>query len=257
MELIVKAVSASHPDPEQDRMSYKKGDVVEVRDDGAVYGRKEGPPLFVIVKCPGVAKAQAIHYMKSWEKRLDYKVLSANKTTGVYQLRVFADEVSASGLNAITREMVEAYLTKWGATVNSIAANSVIFTVRLWPMLQSDGFWDVDVDGIAFALASYDPTSGDAVVTIDYFSTGYSPDDVMGRVTQRGGEVLSLTQFRINRQSVIEHFKQDIKSRIDGIFMRRRYCFDPADVDLALSTGGVITLTAGQILDRIHDRLVD
>ena len=59
-ELLVKARGAAHADPEKDRRGcYKRGDVVIVQEDGHEWGRKEGPPNFVILRIPGAARALA------------------------------------------------------------------------------------------------------------------------------------------------------------------------------------------------------
>lgn len=58
-EILIKARNATHPDPEIDRVGcYKRGDPVVVRDDGHVWGAKEGLPNFVVVKIPGVAASR-------------------------------------------------------------------------------------------------------------------------------------------------------------------------------------------------------
>lgn len=54
-EIIVKAIDATHPDPEKDRRGcYKRGYPVAVYPDGTRWGQQERLPKFVIVKFPGV-----------------------------------------------------------------------------------------------------------------------------------------------------------------------------------------------------------
>lgn len=60
-ELLIKAVSASHPT--KDHACYKRGDIVEVRDDGSEWGRLELLPpqlggKFVRVRIIGVTATQ-------------------------------------------------------------------------------------------------------------------------------------------------------------------------------------------------------
>jgi hypothetical protein len=63
-EFIIKAVDAVHPDPQIDQSGcYKLGDIVEVRPDGANYGRCECLPTFFIVKIPGLSVETARKYM--------------------------------------------------------------------------------------------------------------------------------------------------------------------------------------------------
>ena len=58
-EILIKARDATHPDPEVDRRGcYKRGDPVVVREDGHVWGAKEGLPNFRVLKIPGVPAAQ-------------------------------------------------------------------------------------------------------------------------------------------------------------------------------------------------------
>ena len=52
-EFLVKAVDHKHPDFLKDKAgAYKRGMIVEVRENGAKYGRAEGPPKFIVIKVP-------------------------------------------------------------------------------------------------------------------------------------------------------------------------------------------------------------
>jgi len=52
-ELLVKAKDATHPDPTKDqRGCYKIGMIVEIREDGCIYGTSEGLPTFYKIKIP-------------------------------------------------------------------------------------------------------------------------------------------------------------------------------------------------------------
>lgn len=63
-EFLIKAISATNADLNKDKRGcYKRGDIVEVRPDGAAYGKEEGLPKFVIVKIPGLAVETALKYM--------------------------------------------------------------------------------------------------------------------------------------------------------------------------------------------------
>jgi len=62
-EFLIKAVSATHPDPEKNaRGCYKRGDIVDIRPDGWPWGAEERLPLFVLVKIPGLSVSNVIHY---------------------------------------------------------------------------------------------------------------------------------------------------------------------------------------------------
>ncbi len=54
-EFLVKAISATHSDPEKDKQGcYKRGDVVVIMPDGHEWGKEECLPKFVVVKVPGL-----------------------------------------------------------------------------------------------------------------------------------------------------------------------------------------------------------
>jgi hypothetical protein len=55
-EILIKACDATHPDPDKDRIGcYKVGMPVVVMPDGHGWGAKELPPLFYLIKVPGVS----------------------------------------------------------------------------------------------------------------------------------------------------------------------------------------------------------
>lgn len=66
-ELLIVAQSHHHPDPVEDRAgAYKRGDVVDVREDGFDWGRllKSYWPKFAVVKIPGVSVASVEKYIR-------------------------------------------------------------------------------------------------------------------------------------------------------------------------------------------------
>lgn len=245
-ELLIKAVPAADP------AGYQKGDIVEVRNDGAVYGTSECPPLFVVVKIPGDS---VVDYMSQWDRRLKFDLIASNHATGTYKLKVSADAVGASGQNALTREAVESFLARWGCTVDSVQPNAVTFTAKLWNVVRSPGFWNADVSGVTFVLVSYDPASGGSVVRVDHSAN----PAVVRTIEQAGGTVLTNTPgsctFGVGRDTLLEAFKRSVREAVEGIYRRRRYCFSEADVDYALAHGGVLTLTAGQVVGHVIDRM--
>lgn len=245
-ELLIKAVPAADP------ACYQKGDIVEVRNDGAVYGTSECPPLFVVVKIPGDS---VVDYMSQWDRRLKFDLITRNHATGTYKLKVSADAIGASGQNALTREAVESFLARWGCTVDSVQPNAVTFTAKLWNVVRSPGFWDADVSGVTFVLVSYDPASGGSVVRVDHSAN----PAVVRTIKQAGGTVLTNTPgsctFGVGRDTLLEAFKRSVREAVEGIYRRRRYCFSEADVDYALAHGGVLTLTAGQVVGHVIDKM--
>lgn len=51
--LLLKSTDNNNADPEKDKMCYKRGDVVEVRDDASGFGNAECLDKFLVVKVEG------------------------------------------------------------------------------------------------------------------------------------------------------------------------------------------------------------
>lgn len=259
-ELLIKAIDHIHPDPETDRRgAYKKGDIVLVMPDGHSWGNKEGPPLFVRVAVPGVTIEQIEAYTHSWKLAINIEVLSANASTGVYSVRISCSNPGISGTANITREQVENYLSSWGATIDAVGTNSVEFTVNLWNTMRSDGFWRADVSLIGFSLIGY----ANPIATVDVNISGvlakWTPQRIAQVIEERGGTVISYNEpigrFSISRHVVIAAFQADLKEKLEQVFIRRQYYFEPEDVDTALSIGGILELTAQQVLAHVKSKL--
>jgi hypothetical protein len=63
-EILIKAVDATHADPEKDRRGcYKRGMPVVVMPDGHAWGAEERLPRFVVLKLPGVAVAKVQQFI--------------------------------------------------------------------------------------------------------------------------------------------------------------------------------------------------
>ena len=64
-ELLIKAVDAVNPDPDTDRRGcYKRGMIVEVREDDAPRGTSEWWPAFAWIKIPGIPADTLRKYMQ-------------------------------------------------------------------------------------------------------------------------------------------------------------------------------------------------
>jgi len=63
-EFLIKAKDVVHTNPSKNLTGcYKRGDVVEIRPDGAEYGTDEGLPNFVVIKVTGLTFEAAKKYM--------------------------------------------------------------------------------------------------------------------------------------------------------------------------------------------------
>lgn len=125
-EILIRAKDNTHPDPEKDLAGcYKRGYPVVVMEDGHSWGSMEGPPEFYILKIPGVSRDAVQHYINSWDFDVDYEIVASSDQG--YRVRVFGQNVSASGKAALTKDQVETWLTNHGAIVRSFGPNEVTF----------------------------------------------------------------------------------------------------------------------------------
>jgi len=63
-EILVKAIDATHNDPDKDRRGcYKRGMPVVVMNDGHEWGLEERLPKFVIIKFPMIPKDKVMKYI--------------------------------------------------------------------------------------------------------------------------------------------------------------------------------------------------
>lgn len=69
--LVVIRPTPVHPDAAKDRMRWKAGQVVAVREDGAWWSAGERFPHFGLVKIPGIPAEAALKYMEEWRQNPD------------------------------------------------------------------------------------------------------------------------------------------------------------------------------------------
>ena len=261
-ELLVLAKAGyTNPDPEKDRRGcYKKGDIVHVSDDGHEWGAKETLPSFVVVKVPGVSLAAALAYRDHWQIELAFSVVSADLATDSFVVSLSNTNTNVStGEAGITRAQVEEYLNGWNLAVDSVSANSVVFSGTIYGALTSSAFWDAPLTNIVFSEVSYDPQTGVHIIEANYAATNLKPLQVAKRITSLGGTPISnasrVMTFSMTRALARTAFQDDVADKAREIWKRRRWGFTPAQVDNAIASGGVVTITAAQAQSLIKDSL--
>ena len=85
-EILIKAVDAFVEDPEHDKGSYKKGDIVSIQPDGTKWAEGEKPPAFIIVKVPGVAVSDLEIYMQENREKINVFDITRNKNVDEFRL---------------------------------------------------------------------------------------------------------------------------------------------------------------------------
>ena len=267
-EFIFKRNDYTHADPEKDRRGvHKSGDCVGFRPDGWSAGpnwaASKQPERFIVIKCPGItfAEAQAADHSKAWRDNFDYEVVSQNAIQGLYTVRVYETKVSATGKNAMTREKVEAWLTRWGCSNISTTANSVQFDFALWAAVRSEGFWGIPLLGtkVSFALNSYNSTTGVGNITATLIDSTIKIAGAARKIEEQGGVVGTITsttiQFTIERSVVLQKFRGDVKRALEKTYKRHQHSISSTDLDAVIAAGGIVTVSRSVFLSKIINHL--
>jgi hypothetical protein len=260
--------SNTHPDPEKDRRGcYKKGYPVSIKPDGWYEGNPywaqsayADKTAWVVVDVPDATVEELQPYSMMWRDEFDYEIVSSNPGQGKYTVRVFEKNISVTGKNALTREKVEAFLTKWRCSNISTTTNSVQFDFLLWDAVRSEGFWQfnfVEVP-IAFVLISYSGSTGIGRIQATV-PLALKPEMVSRRISDRGGAIILVEHpvytFDIERSVILQCFRQDIKEKAESIYKRRQYSITEAQADAIAAAGGIVTRTKAQVISAMINGL--
>lgn len=261
-EILIKATDHALPDPDLDRSgAYKRGYPVEVRPDGAGYGKKERLPLFVVLKIPGVSVEAIQNYTQTWDIDIDYSVVASNSEG--YRLKVTCPNISVSGKAAITRNQVEGSLQRWNAIVHSTAPNEVTFDITLFGAASSEALWPHHSSLVFTELASdatkvqaeCDYSALSVVITDEAKLKNLAAQSVTGNkgtvLSNEGGKI----QFEIAKSDLYQQFKDDVRQSVQKTYCRRRFYFPAAAMDLIEDNGGVMEVTAQQATTYLKDKL--
>lgn len=253
-------------DPE-DPMTDDVGYPLQAFDMWQLMG-KQVPPNWVQLTLTDTDVKTAQAYCAAWLREVDYDVVAHDPVLDGYRMRVFVkpELVSASGLNALTRERVENYLNNWGASVVNVAQNQVTFDARIRDAIWSNGFWGVNVSVVDFTEQDYDSGTGvhTTYVNAENLLT-VSRDRIAGIIINRCGisSIISAHPnkkqftFECGRDTVAQAFKRDVKERVDGLYTDRKWYIIKQFIDLAYANGGNIDLTQQEAIQYLHNRLLD
>jgi len=121
------------------------------------------------------------------------------------------------------------------------------------PWLRTVGYEVVTQDAFAWSIRVYGENvsvSGENILT---------REQIENYLNQYGGFVTSASTneviFTLPKTTDIEQFKKNVTEKIIDVYKKRRFYFDPDDVDTAIAAGGFIELTKTQLLNKIKDKL--
>lgn len=131
-ELLIKAVDATHSNPDKDKACYKQGDVVIVQEDGFTWGNKElKPPAeggkFVVVQITGVTVAQLNTWCQNnWGILAEHAELGErDEITRRRSIRIDVDLLPNNVRNILNRDGF--YANTW-ANIRSYFRNKITDT---------------------------------------------------------------------------------------------------------------------------------
>ena len=250
-----------------ENLVWETGFPVDCRDKNRI-GGKQVPPRFIQVELTDENDWQDAErtYCKYWEREIDWEFVGHDYSTDGHRLKVFTkpELVSVSGLNGLTRDKVEIFLNNWGAVVQSIGQNEVVFDAVILDAIESNGFWGGDVSLITWNEKDYDQGTGVHRVEANYSASamaGSSNERVEGIITDRGGavtkHVANKVTFEISRTAVFSVFKADVKKKTEAPFSQRAFKILSQHVQMAIDNGGTLSVTRQQFAQYVYNRLND
>lgn len=262
--ILVKAENGWDQD---DLMVYQTGYPIDVRDRSRI-GGKQVPPKFIQVEITDETDWQGIQniYCGEWRREIAWEFIGHDYVIDGHRLKVFTkpEFISVSGLGGLTILQIEAYLNGWNGVIFSAGQNEVVFDMAVFDAIKSNGFWSTSTSLVIFDEKSYNQATGVHEVEANYGASSLAglPDDVIEkRIIDRGGVVTrrptNKITFEINRTSVLDVFKEDVKRSIDGIFARRRFKLLPSHIQMAIDNAGTLSVTRQQFAQYIYNRLDD
>jgi hypothetical protein len=266
MEFLIKNFDDSNFDQDEDRSGCRKRGMVDaMMPDDHTWGRLECLPKFVIIKVPGLTASEVDAYeglRKVWRDDFAYEVTGQNVNQGWYDVRVWEQNASPSGANAIgatKRDKIEGYLTRWGCTNIAFADAALSFRISLWNAVRSVEFWDItalQLAEVSFGLVSYASGIGTIKVTVPQ---AWKPEQITQKVIGRGGAITSAAHpiytFTIERGVLLNTFREAVKLKGEQVYMFQRYRINQSTMDAGEANGGLITMTKAQLLAAVVDSM--
>lgn len=241
-ELLIKAQDGANG-------IWLRGRIATIMPDGHVWGSKEAPPDFYIVKVPGVSVDTARTYLEEWHHRPAFELLISDTVTDTFSYRMTVGASTTKG--GLTFAQVENYFTRWGCVVTDHDRTSVTFDANIFALATSQGFWQKNLTGISFS-DSYNGTRHEITVT-------GAPSAAIERLCKvEQVTYVAPNKFRINRNQARQKMRDDIYQKFESIVIdRRRWYLSPAAMSALESNGGIMTVTPAQLTANLRDGRAD
>ncbi|KKM78645.1 hypothetical protein LCGC14_1357850 [marine sediment metagenome] len=177
VEILVAAKNLNHS---------LKGYPKNAKDTPCVWGTKERPPDYVILRLTDATKVQVEHYLQQWHKKFAYDIINENASG--YRIKVKVDPalVSVSNVNKAVRAEMKKYIQDtFGASIFSYDACEAVVDV-LKPITRDKGTeWEKILTLRELKNDIHDKFAD----VIDHRHYYFSNSDVDYALTQPGGIV--------------------------------------------------------------------
>lgn len=167
-EILIAAKDLNHS---------SKGYPKNVKDIPCVWGKKECPPGYVILRITDASASQVEHFLQQWHKKFAYTIINENEAG--YRIKVEVDPalVSASGMNKEVRADMKYYIRNtWDAVIVAYDDFSVFVDIP-------------KVDGVLDLQEVKDDIHDKFAEVIDHRFYYFDSGDVDNALTKPGGIV--------------------------------------------------------------------
>ncbi len=107
-----------------------KGYPKNAKNTPCVWGMKERPPDYVILRITDADKSQVEHFLQQWQKTFVYEILNENEQGYRIRVKVDPDLVSASGMNKAFRADIKTHIVnEYNASVFSYDAYEAVIDI--------------------------------------------------------------------------------------------------------------------------------
>lgn len=233
--------------------AYSIGFPVVACPAGWNWGGEERPPKFVIIRITDTDSTEGI--VEPWMRKTAYEILAHDPAQDFFRVRIYSDLDKPAA--AVTKALMESFLTNWGAKQIADAAPGVVFEITAIDAINNAGLFTFgEKDSLVECTeTAYDPVTGTHTISMDYAASGLSAEDVARVLADAGLIVVSNESgacvFTGERATMIKQLEAQVEHRFHTMVARTRWRVPDAIVDQARS--GIIEMTLQQYDDCLID----
>ena len=247
--LLVKTSTSAVPESPG---RWLAGEIVAVVEDGHEFGFQEVAAAgnFYHVTVTDKTLEQVEGYLQEFKHEPEITVL--NNQAPNFRLQIESTMVSASGKNALTRELIEPFLESWTGVYVAHTNTTLSFDVDIIEVAKSEGFWGEAASSVVWGVCTY--SGGN--VSLSITSSTFTPEQIENKAEILGGTVETDGSITVPASSLRDELEDDIKELTSQIsFARRRWVINTNGMNFLAANNGAVSGTAAQISGYLLDVL--